>query len=304
MGKKSSSYQEIDPNVGKAQKRQAALAEQQQVWYETEMQPWIMRQTEQQNEWAEQDRQFARDQALWWRDYTQANTEKANQRADEQYARWQATLPSENALVDSVRNYNEAAQQERLNEAATADLTTQYGQQRKALAQQQTMQGIDPTSGQYQANFRALSDEEANNRAQAILAAEQAAKELGWNKRMQAVGIGQGYLNRSTDYANAANQTASVGANASLSANGQASQFGQLGLSNIQNLYNSYQGNMNSLMNQNNSMFNLGMNQSNNNFNYTYNNNQAASSAASGIGNAVGMAGMAMATAYNKSRGV
>lgn len=288
MGKKSSSYQAIDPNVGKAMKRQAALAEAQQQWYETEMQPWLMHQTEQQNEWAEQDRQFARDQALWWRDYTRQNTEKLNQRADEQFARWQATLPAENAMVDDARNFNVGAEQERQTESALTDITAGNAVQRKALRQQLTTQGIDPTSGQYQAQFRQLGDAEANTRAQAILAAEKVAKELGWNKKMQAVGIGQGYMNQSLQYANNANSIAANGAQASLGANGQASSFGQLGLSNISNLYNNRQSYYGNQQNTISSMFNTGMGVSNSNLNASIASNQAAATTAAGYGSAFG----------------
>lgn len=288
MGKKSSSYQAIDPNVGKAMKRQAALAEAQQQWYETEMQPWLMHQTEQQNEWAEQDRQFARDQALWWRDYTRQNTEKLNERADEQYNRWKATLGSENAMVDAARNFNVGAEQERQTESALTGITAGNAVQRKALGQQLTTQGIDPTSGQYQAQFRQLGDAEANTRAQAILAAEKVAKELGWNKKMQAVGIGQGYMNQSLQYANNANSIAASGAQASLGANGQASSFGQLGLSNISNLYNNRQSYYGNQQNTISSMFNTGMGVSNSNLNASIASNQAAATTAAGYGSAFG----------------
>lgn len=288
MGKKSSSYQAIDPNVGKAMKRQADLAEAQQQWYETEMQPWLMHQTEKQNEWAEQDRQFARDQALWWRDYTRQNTEKLNERADEQYNRWKATLGSENAMVDDARNFNVGAEQERQTESALTDITAGNAVQRKAFGQQLTTQGIDPTSGQYQAQFRQLGDAEANTRAQAILAAEKVAKELGWNKKMQAVGIGQGYMNQSLQYANNANSIAASGAQASLGANGQASSFGQLGLSNISNLYNNRQSYYGNQQNTISSMFNTGMGVSNSNLNASIASNQAAATTAAGYGNAFG----------------
>ena len=298
MGKKSSSYQAIDPNVGKAMKRQADLAEAQQQWYETEMQPWLMHQTEQQNEWAERDRQFARDQALWWRDYTRQNTAKLNERADEQYNRWKATLGSENAMVDNARNFNVGAEQERQTESALTDITAGNAVQRKALGQQLTTQGIDPTSGQYQAQFRQLGDAEANTRAQAILAAEKVAKELGWNKKMQAVGIGQGYMNQSLQYANNANSIAANGAQASLGANGQASSFGQLGLSNISNLYNNRQSYYGNLMNTNNSMFNLGMGTSNTNLNAAVANNQNQQQVSSAWGNALGSIAGATASYY------
>ena len=299
MGKKSSSYQEVDPNVGKAMKRQAELAEQYQDWYQSEMYPMLMRQTEQANEWAKEDAAWARDQSRWLRNYTQENADKQNARADAQYAAMKNTWNAENGFLDSaVNNFDEEAYKERASESALADMTMAYAQQRKALGQGLTGTGVDPTSGRYQSSFRALTDEEAYNRAQAILAAEQTAKELGWNNKMQAVQMGQNYLNGSVNYGNTANSTLGMGSSQALGSNALANQLGQLGLSNTSNLYNSYTNNFNSLLSQNQSIFNLGMGQSNSSLQSTIASNQAASQAASSIGQSIGTAGTAVAGAY------
>lgn len=304
MGKKSSSvYQPIDPSVGEAMKHQAALAKEQQDWYQGEMWPLLRAQTDKQNEWAAEDSKWAREQAQWWRDYTQQQTDKLNQRADEQWSRWQATLPSENALADTARNYNAATEQERQTERALTDITTQSALGRRALGQGMTSRGVDPTSGQYQAGFRQLSENEANSRAQAMLAAEQVAKELGWNKKMQAVGIGQGYLTGSQQYANAANQIAGQGGQAAMGANGLASSLGQLGTQNISGLIGTGLNNYKSLGNAWNQYGQMGINSSNTQFLGAQAQSQANQMASQGIGGAIGMAGMAAATAWaNRDR--
>lgn len=302
MGKKSSSYQEIDPNVGKAMKKQAELAEQYQEWYQSEMYPMLMRQTEQANEWAMEDAAWARDQARWLRDYTQQNADKQNERADAQYAALKNTWGAEEGFLDSaVNNFDEAAYRERATEATTGDLTMAYAQQRKALGQGMTGSGVDPTSGRYQSSYRTLTDEEAYNRAQAILAAEQTAKELGWNNKMQAVSMGQNYLNGSVNYGNTANSTLGMGSSQALGANALANQLGQLGLSNTSNLYNSYSSNSNSLLSQNQNIFNLGMGNSNINLSSSIAANQNAATMAQGYGSAFGsVAGLATNMATTK----
>ena len=301
MGKKSSSYQEVDPNVGKAMLKQADLAQQYQDWYASEMAPMLMNQTERQIERSEKLSQLAYDQAYWLRDRTQAVTTKANARADAQSAQEKKTWPSAAAMADTARTFNEQAAYQRALEEAIADRTMGYGLQRQQLKRQLTSQGIDPTSGQYQSQFRAVGDAEANDKANADIIALRAARELGWTKKMQAIGVGQGYLNASINQANQATQTMGVGAGNSLSAIGQAQGYNTLGFSNIANLYNSYSSNTNSLLSQNQNVFNLGMGASNINLSSSIAANQNAATMAQGYGSAFGsLAGMATNLATTK----
>lgn len=301
MGKKSSSYQQIDPRVGQAMLRQAELAQEYQDWYETEMVPSMFAATERANERQYALANFSRDLARYQRDQTQARTDKYNARADEA---WETAMDMKSVDADiarEARDYNEAANAERLSEGAMGDLTMAYGQQRKGAAQQYNNMGVDPTSGRYQAGFRQISDDEANNKAQARLAAERAAKELGWNKRMTAVGIGQDYINQSNNYGNLANNTISSGMGQVLASIGSASGSAQTQLSNLNNMYNSYGNNLTSLMNQNQSVFNTGMGVSNTNLQQSIATNQNNATMAQGYGNLAGsMAGFATNLATTK----
>lgn len=301
MGKKSSSYQEVDPAVGQAMVKQAELAQQYQDWYQSEMYPMLMNQTEKSLQDSAEDAAYARDVSRWTRDFYQAQTEKANQRADAAWDAWKSTNAAEDALINDANSYNEAAYNERISEGALADLTMGYGQQRKANAFGLTSAGVDPTSGRYQSSVRGLSDEEAYNRAQAILASEQVAKELGWNKMTQAVSLGQNYISNSNRFTGSAIDAMSSGASGMLSNLGLANQASQNQLANISGLYNSYSANSNSLMAQNQNIFNLGMNQSNTNLSASIANNQNAATTASGYGSAFGsLAGMATNLSVNK----
>ena len=299
MGKKSSSYSQIDPRVGQAMSRQADLAQQYQDWYETTMMPTMFAATEMANERQYALAQYARELATYQRDQTQARTDKYNERADVQKSTGMAIKDKvDPSIADEATNFNEDAARERKIEEAIGDLTMGYGQFRKNAMHQYNGLGIDPTSGRFQAGFRQISDEEANNKAQAKLAAEKAAKELGWNKRMAAVGIGQDYLNLSNNYANLANNTISSGMGQVLSSINGASSTAQSQLSNLNSMYNSYGSNLTSLMNQNQSVFNLGMGSSNSNLQSQISANQSAAQAASGYGQLAGTLAMAGASTY------
>lgn len=304
MGKKSSSYQSIDPRVGEAMNRQADLAQQYQDWYETEMMPSMFAATERANERQYALANFSRDLARYQRDQTRARTDKYNERADEAWDTGMAMKEVDKDISQQARDYNEKANAERLSEGAVGDLTMAYGQQRQSAAQQYNQMGVDPTSGRYQAGFRQISDDEANNKAQARLAAERAAKELGWNKRMTAVGIGQDYINQSNNYANLANNTISGGMGQVLSSIGSASSTAQSQLSNLNSMYNSYGSNLTSLMNQNQQVFNAGMGVSNTNLQQSISNNQNNAMIAQGYGNLAGsVAGLGASMYANYAAG-
>lgn len=305
MGKKSSSYSEIDPRVGQAMSRQADLAQQYQDWYETTMMPTMFAATEMANERQYALAQYARELATYQRDQTQARTDKYNERADAQRDTGMAIKDKvDPSIADEATNFNEAAARERKIEEAVGDLTMGYGQFRKNAMHQYNGLGIDPTSGRFQAGFRQISDEEANSKAQAKLAAERAAKELGWNKQMAAVSIGQDYLNQSNNYANLANNTISSGMGQVLSSINGASSTAQSQLSNLNSMYNSYGSNLTSLMNQNQSVFNAGMGVSNSNLQQSITNNQNAMTVAQGYGQLYGsVAGVAANAAVKYYQG-
>lgn len=301
MGKKSSTYTEIDPRVGESMNRQAELAQEFQDWQQREYLPTMMAQTVRQNERQYALAQFARDLAYQQRDQTRERTDKYNAYADAAWDRFAGiTKLTDPYFSSEALNYNEAAERDRKIEEAIGDLTMGYALNRKNVVHQYNGLGIDPTSGRFQGGLRSLSDDEANNKAQAKLAAERAAKELGWNKQMTAVGIGQGYLQGAIDYANSANNTISTGMGQVLSSLGSASNAAQTQLSNTGNVYSSYGSNLTSLMNQNQSAFNLGMGASNSSLNQSIANNQNNALAAAGYGQAIGSVAGATASGVNR----
>lgn len=300
MGKKSSSSSPaVDPRVGAAMEKQADILDQQQQWYENEIYPWLKEQTYLQNEWSQQDRQFAQENALWWRDMAKEQYDKQNERADEYYNRWKDVYkPIEDQLVADVDRYNTSAEAERQAQAAIGDYANAYAKQKQAQNMQMQSYGLNPTSGAYQAQNKALAFNQAGIEAMAANQARQAAEQLGWQKRMQMAAIGQQYIGNSQNQVNTAtNASGSAGGLANQSI-GQASQFGQLGTQNISNLANVGLQSYSALSNGWGQYGNLGMQVSNYNQNAWAQNQQNKAQNAAGVGSMVGGIATAAAVAF------
>lgn len=240
MGKKSSSSAPaVDPSVGIAMEKQAALAEQQQAWYENEMYPWLKAQTEKQNQYSEMDRANALENYKFWQNMAQEQVNKQNALADEFYDRWKTQYkPIEDSLIADAARYNTSAEAERQAGLAIGDSATAYAAQKQALAQQMQAYGINPTAGAYQAQTRAMGVNQAAVQAAAANQARTAAQELGWNKRQQIAALGQQYIGNSLNATNSANNTAGTMGGLAGNALGQGNAFGQQGTQNITNLAN------------------------------------------------------------------
>lgn len=293
MSKKGSTSYQIDPRVYQAQSKMMDLAEDWENKWETEYYPMLLNQTEKQNELTQELARNQMDDALWWRNMTQTNTDKALAREDAMWKQYQQTQGAENYIADAAQNYNQGAVQERLTEGAMADLTAQYAVDRKNLGQALTASGVDPTSGRFMASMRSLSDAQANAMAQGQIQAYRAAKQLGWDRRTTATGIGQNLFNQSVNYANQALNTANTGSQAAQNANSAVSAYAQQIAANNANLLNSAQSNMQSQQQYLSNIFNLGMGSSSTAMGGISAQNQANA----GIANAYGQAGGAIAGA-------
>lgn len=286
MGKKggSTTYQ-ADPRVGAAMEKEAALAEQQQNWYESDIYPWMKEQTAQQNKYSEEDRALAKQNQSFWQNYATTQADKYNGYADEYHNRWRNNYaPVENALIADAAKYNNGAEAERQAGLAIGDYATAFENQRNTRNMQLQQYGINPTSGMYASANRALNLQQSGMSAYAANAARSAAEALGWNKKLQVAQLGQNYINATNSAGQVANS--SVGTAGTLSSNygTQANAYGQQGLSNIGTLFNTGLNSYNSLQNAWGNYGNLGVNIGNQNLKaQELANNQAnADSAATG----------------------
>lgn len=238
MGKKSSSTK-IPASVGEAMKQQAAVAQQQQDWMENEMFPWLQEQANISNENAEKDREFNQANAEWWQNYAQENADKLNEKADWYFDRFQNTYaPIEDSLIKDMERYNDGVEAERQAGYAIGDITSSFATQRRSNAMRAQAYGINPTSGAYQAQQRAMDLQQASLSAAAANQARNAAQQLGWQKKLQVAGLGDKYIGAAQGMYQTGNQTASTGGSLSQNAANQASSLGGVGFSNAQAMAN------------------------------------------------------------------
>ena len=289
MGKKSSKAVAPDPAIGQAMQKQAEIMERQQQWYENTIYPWLKQQTNLQNEYAQEDRLFQQDNARWWKDYYQAQSDKQNARSDELYERYQKYYkPVEDQLIEEANKYNTSAEAQKQAQTALDTTAGQYNQQRQALAMRMGAYGINANDGLYAEQARASGINEAAAKAQAANQARQSAIDLGWQKQLQLSQLGSGYLGNSLNFSHMSNTVGSTGASATSNAIGQASALGQLGTQNITQTANI---GLNSYQNMSNAWGQYGqMGQQVTNYNQQVANAKAQQKAANsaGIGQAVG----------------
>lgn len=238
MGKKSSKVR-IPAEVGQAMKQQAAVAQQQQDWMENEMFPWLQEQANISNENAEKDREFNQANAEWWQNYAQENADKLNEKADWYFDRFQNTYaPIEDSLIKDMERYNDGVEAERQAGYAIGDIASSFATQRRSNAMRAQAYGINPTSGAYQAQQRAMDLQQASLSAAAANQARNAAQQLGWQKKLQVAGLGDKYIGAAQGMYQTGNQTASTGGSLSQNAANQASSLGGVGFSNAQAMAN------------------------------------------------------------------
>lgn len=277
MGKKSGgSAPSVDPRVGAAMEKQANLLEQQQNWYQNEIYPWMQAQAAKQNKWAEEDRANALDQAQWWQDLAQKQYDKQNEQSDFYFNHYKNDiLPIERSLIADAKNYNTSAEAERQAQAALGDYRTAYANQRRQQNMSMQQYGIDPTSGAYQSQNRAMDLNQAAMSAAAANQARSAAEALGWEKKLAVTNLGQQYINNANNATQLGNAAASTYGSGATSALGNANTYGQQGLSNLGALANVGLNSYSSLVNGWGSYGNQAMNVSNYNLN-AYQAQQAA----------------------------
>lgn len=290
MGKKGSSYTyESDPRVGAAMEKEAALAEEQQNWYQNEIYPWMKEQTEKQNQYSEEDRKLAQQNQEWWQNYAQSQSDKYNAYADEYYNRWKNNyVPIEDSLIKQAQKYNSDAEAERQAGLAIGDYATAFENQRNQTNMQLQQYGINPTSGAYAAANRALNLQQAGMSAYAANTARSAANELGWNRQLQVAQLGQNYINATNSAAQIANSSASTGGGLATTYSSQSNTYGQQGLSNIGTLFNTGLSSYNQLSNNWSTYANQGLKISDGNLQAQQLNAQQSASNATSTGSALG----------------
>lgn len=269
-----------DPNIGVAQLEMAKISREYLENWKTDVWPQMKAQAEKQE--ARSDEQFALDKEM------QAKQSKA---ADVTMAEFTRNAPSREAIYKEAEKYNTAENKERIAAEAIGDIKTAFGVQRADQERQLQSYGINPTSGRSIGMQNANSVLQAATEASAATRARNAAEQLGWAKKMDAIALSQGQFG---------NQATSTGL--ALSAGNQALNSGQVAMSNYGALGSSMnQANMGAMQGWNN-VGQLGVQSYNTQSqNYQAQQNreaQASAGNAAGMGSAIGGIAMAGAMAF------
>lgn len=270
-----------DPNIGKSQMMLAQISDEYLQNWKNEVWPNMKAQAEKQD--ARADEQFALDKE------TQAFQ---TQIAQEQYQRYQEKFrPLQDKMIAEADQYNTEGNFQRQAALAMGDVNEQFRIGRDTNRMQQRSYGIDPTSGRYQGQEAATSAMEAATKASAATKARTAAEQLGWAKRMDAIGLGQGVFG---------NQATSTGL--ALAAGGQALNAGQVTMGNYAQMGQSMGGAYGGAMQGWGQVGNLGAQKYNADVNAYEATTRANAAGSAGFGSLVGSLGAAAIKKYSDIR--
>lgn len=171
-----------DPNIGKAQLMLADNAVRQQKWLEDKVLPGFM---EEQRAASAISRDVARRQMEQMDFQTGA--------AREYLDRWRGTqVPLEDTLISEARGYDAEGEAARRGAVAVTDVAQQFGNARGTAMRALTRSGVNPNSGMAISANAGMATSEALARVSAMNQTREAARQLGWAKRMDAAALGRG----------------------------------------------------------------------------------------------------------------
>ena len=269
-----------DPNIGIAQREMSAISKEYLEQWKTEVWPQMKEATIKQE--ARADEQFVIDKEI---------QTKQIAAADKAMVEYNRNAGNRESIYNEAEKYNTAENKERIASEAIGDVKTAFGTAASDQARQLQAYGINPTSGRSMAAQNANSVIQAATESAAATRARNAAEQLGWAKKMDAIALSQGQFG---------NQATSTGL--ALTSGNQGFQTGQATIGNYGALGNSMnQANMGAMQGWNN-VGNLGVQSYNiQSQNYQAQQDRAARENAAnsaGIGSAIGGIAMAGAVAF------
>jgi hypothetical protein len=180
-----------------------------------------------------------------------ASQEQQMKQAQEYYDYQQGTFrPVERGLVAQAQEYDTEANRERIAAQAAADTARAFGTAEGMTSRNLARRGVGPGSGNAMAmqNQNALSL--ASARAGAMTGARNQAEQIGYARKLDAVGLGRNLAGASTAAYGAATGAGSAGLSSSMAPGGQYMQ----GLGQAGQTYGS-------ILNSQTSAYNAGMSQ-------------------------------------------
>lgn len=151
-----------------------------------------------------------------------ASQEQQMKQAQDYYDYQQKTFrPLEQGLVAQAQEYDTEANRERLASQAAADTARAFGTAEGMTSRSLARRGVGPGSGNAMAmqNQNALAL--ASSRAGAMTGARDRAEQIGYARKLDAVGLGRGLAGASTAAYGAASGAGSSGLNSSMAPGNQ-----------------------------------------------------------------------------------
>jgi len=180
-----------------------------------------------------------------------ASQEQQMKQAQDYYDYQQKTFrPLEQGLVTQAQEYDTEANRERLASQAAADTARAFGTAEGMTSRNLARRGVGPGSGNAMAMQNQNAIALASSRAGAMTGARDRAEQIGYARKLDAVGLGRGLAGASTAAYGAATGAGSAGLNSSMAAGNQ--YMGGLNYAG-----NTYGG----ILNSQTSAYNAGMSQ-------------------------------------------
>lgn len=164
---------------------------------------------------------------------------------DQRY--WNTQVPLEDSIINEANTYDTDAERERQAGQAGADVRTAFGQSRDAMMRDMASRGVDPSSGAAALGLSRMGSDEAANMAAAMNKTREAARQIGWGKKLDAASLAKGLPGFSSSASSAAlgwNGAGAQGGSMGLSGAIGASGAGNAAASTAGGIYGSAAGNM------------------------------------------------------------
>lgn len=104
---------------------------------------------------------------------------------------WSVQAPLEDQIVGEARRYDTEAERERMAGTARGDVEQAFAGARSGLRRDMGRMGLNPSDPKYFAMTRNLASDQALATANAMNKVREAAKQMGWAKRMDAAALGR-----------------------------------------------------------------------------------------------------------------
>lgn len=168
--------------ANEAARSQAAIAKEQWEDYKTTFAPILMDQMQQQIDIGKGQYDLARE----------------NQRFQMGLARkyddrfWGTQVPLEDSIVKDAREFDTPAERERMAGTARADVEQAFSGAAQEMNRDLGRMGLNPADPKYFGMRRTLASDQALATSRAMNKTREAAKQMGWAKKMDAAALGRG----------------------------------------------------------------------------------------------------------------